>query len=64
MIIFFSNIRYYDDWRKSVVADKSEAANEEVTENWDDDAGEEDWDKPQPGYNPQAKILNSNQHLL
>ena len=51
-------------WRKSVVTDKSEAANEEAAENWDDDAGEEDWNNPQPGYNPQAKMLNSNQPLL
>ena len=50
-------------WRKSVVTDKSEAANSKVEENWDD-AAEDDWDKPQPGYNPQAKILNSNKPIL
>ena len=43
-------------WRKSV-------ANSKVEENWDD-AAEEDWDNPQPGYNPQAKILNSNKPIL
>jgi len=50
-------------WRKAVVNIKSEAANEESTENWDDNA-EDDWDTPQPGYNPQAKILNSNKPIL
>eukprot|EP00090_Calanus_glacialis_P044985 TRINITY_DN8095_c0_g1_i7.p1 TRINITY_DN8095_c0_g1~~TRINITY_DN8095_c0_g1_i7.p1 ORF type:complete len:212 (-),score=62.41 TRINITY_DN8095_c0_g1_i7:146-781(-) len=50
-------------WRKSVVTDKSEAANNMVEENWDD-AAEDDWDNPQPGYNPQAKILNSNKPIL
>ena len=51
-------------WRKSVVTDKSEAANEKAAENWDDDAAVDDWDTPQAGYNPQAKILNSNQPIL
>ena len=49
-------------WRKAVVNVKSEALNEEVTENWDD--GAEDLDTPQLGYNPQAKILNSNKPIL
>jgi len=49
-------------WRKAVVNVKSEAANEQVSENWDD--GEDDWDAPQSGYNPQAKILNSNKPIL
>ena len=51
-------------WRKSVVTDKSEAANEKAAENWDDDAAVDDWVTPQTGYNPQAKILNSNQPIL
>ena len=50
-------------WRKSVVTVKSEAATATATENWDDGA-EDDWDNPQPGYNPQAKILNSNKPIL
>ena len=45
------------------MTDKSEAANSKVEENWDD-AAEDDWDKPQQGYNPQAKILNSNKPIL
>ena len=49
-------------WRKSVVTEKSEAA-VEAAENWDDD-DKEDLDNPQPGYNPQAKILNSSVPIL
>eukprot|EP00092_Neocalanus_flemingeri_P019311 GFUD01020917.1.p1 GENE.GFUD01020917.1~~GFUD01020917.1.p1 ORF type:complete len:224 (+),score=62.37 GFUD01020917.1:202-873(+) len=48
-------------WRKSVVRDKSEA--EVSVESWDD-VGEDDWDKPQTGYNPQDKMLNSSEPLL